>query len=252
VLQESWVPEAAGCATDEAQIPQPDSLIYYLRACRPASTSAKGTLRLVNISDTTLLFDIGTGPEPDRWFAPDETELAKATLVNLGLNSSYDTATGRLLLPSRFSALVEDDWQLTSVPVHTDEAHGRRVAHARAIADLADEFPYVTLGDIDNKAAKVAACVGESATSINDRQLTLEEAVESSKSCFEMTSYLKEQWQAERAAEMRAGTVPKVGLPAEPAELVHGLSKGVAPLESEWTTISRQIVKGLRVVAHHG
>src|SRR5436190_1447052 len=59
-LPKSYQPRAALCEPTEAALPRPPGAVNLLRACRPRR-SPPWYVRLVNVSDTTLGYEVGRG-----------------------------------------------------------------------------------------------------------------------------------------------------------------------------------------------
>ena len=74
-------PEARSCEPGEREVPQPAATANLLRVCRPPVWTVQFYLRLVNLSDTTLVIDVGYNRSLELWPAPGESPLTQAALT---------------------------------------------------------------------------------------------------------------------------------------------------------------------------
>lgn len=246
-----WQPEATQCKGVEAEVPQPAATADLLRACRPPAGTSPVYLRLVNLSDTTLVLGVGKDRDVKRFFAPKETELTKAGLKaaravgDISLQGAYLPDTGDLHLPARFSAMVVDFGEQATVPIVNFPRHGQAVSNVRAISALAAQMPYSKLASVPLLGAKVAGCALDAAKKVNDDNVTIQEAMSLVKTCKGMVDDLREKWQEYRAAEVRAGKLPTFGLPQESDDILRGMSRETGPITSVWEDIARTVPKAL-------
>lgn len=246
-----WQPEAEQCRGAEAEVPQPAATANLLRACRPPAGTRPVYLRLVNLSDTTLVLGVGKDRDVKRFFAPKETELTQAGLKaapavdDISLQGAYLPSTGALHLPARFSAIVVDFGEQAKIPLVNFPTHGQAVSNVRAISALAAQMPYSKLASVPLLGAKVAGCALDAATKVNDDKVTIQEAISLVETCKEMVDDLREKWQENRAAEVRAGKLPTFGLPQESDDILRGMSRETGPVTSVWEDIARIVPKAL-------
>jgi hypothetical protein len=239
-LSNAWQPDPPPCRQGEVQVVQPQLLAGFVRLCRPSSRTVEGYLRLVNISETTLVFTVTAVREPARYFPSGETKLTQAALKVNALTSSYDASTGELVLPARFEAVVVDHWTMASVPVRNDATRGQQVTMTRVVSDLTAQLPYAKLGELPQTPAKVAACALESASKANDDEITVEEAMDAAETCSDLAKHLRQKWEESRAAEIAAQRAPRAtSRPPAADDLLRSLSHGTQPVESKWGTFAR-------------
>jgi hypothetical protein len=240
-ISSSWQPPPTWCRANESLLAVAPTAVNHLRVCWAPD---RGAARLINISDTTLLLQIGGGHSVHVSPPATETGIAEEALRAGQLTGGY-YADGTLVMPARFSAVVDDGRNLGNMSVTgTDTRHGQRVAQTRIVADLTAQLPYAKLGTLlRTKGAWVASCAGQSLIAANDKHITLKEAIESTRTCNDMVTFFRGEWEKARQADIRVG---RAAHPAAPVaeDLLGHLAAGAAPAERNWATISEEVLPG--------
>jgi hypothetical protein len=241
-ISSSWQPPPSWCRTNESLLAVAPTVANYLRVCWARDL---GAARLINISDTTLLLQVGGGHSVHVSPPATETAIAEEALLAGQLTGGY-YADGTLVMPARFSAVVDDGRNLGNVSVTgTDPTHGQRVAQTRMVADLTAQLPYAKLGTLlRTKGAWVASCAGESLIAANDKHITLKEAIESTRTCNDMVTFFRGEWEKARHADIQVGRAAQPAAPVAEDLLGH-LAAGAAPGGRNWATISEEVLPGV-------
>lgn len=161
-----WKPVPSPCGELESLVELDAEVAALVRACAQPDGAS---LRLINLSDTSLSVDYDPLVTEMRYTAPATTELLAEVLSAARADARIDEESGIFTLPAGESVTaLAGNGVPAALTVAVDPEHGAKAFFARATTELVAELPWSEIGDLPGVALKVAGCAGGALAAVQD------------------------------------------------------------------------------------